>query len=1053
MNEVRCVRNLRDPGVPSPSKSSEDEARHQILMERAKRKSSTSQLGMQRPGIGKQGPLPCFYRYMMAFIFAVDEINNNPNILPNITLGYHATDYCNNANNAIDHTLQILSGPTTTVPNYCCNNHGKLVGFIGNHFTKTSFCIVDMINLYGYTQISFGATDSLFSNKQIYPSFFQTLPSDQTQYLAISKLLKHFSWTWIGVIASDDESGEKQTQELRKVTEALDICIEFIIRLKPDELTKEISLEKSKNTFMSSTSRIVVCSGTVSFSTMYFMELECDEGREKTFIVPASSVIHVILSAEAISSFLGSLVFSPPTKKIPHLKAFLQNISFETRPNDTLLEQILASYFKCSTSHPSLNDLLESYFNIKLHTCKRIIRLGELGRQVYNTDAFGTTYQVYKAVYAIAHALHEMQIYFSKNPNDSYGNNPKQMHKFLRRVRFQDPTGENVYFNEKGEMDAVYDIHNYASVSGKKIVFQKIGRFNASAQEREQLIIGEGGMHWKHGVAPISRCSPDCPSGYRKVFRRGKHKCCFACVQCSEGEISNHTDKGSCQKCQEDQWPNDNDQCEQKIIEYLSYRNDPIALTVSIISTFCFVKTAVILVMFFRYPISCILAKTLQVYMAFKATKPGSVWKHIIGPKMTNCVVFIFSFIPILCNVGSILAFSILLGYMGLLAAVSFIIAFLARNLPDSFNEAKNITFSMLVVCSVWVAFIPAYMGVPVSKCSEDCPAGYQSILTKGIHTCCFECMPCAEGEISNETGKNIDRCIQCPGDQWPNDRNQCVPKAVEYLSYIDDPITLMISVITLFLFVNNSLILGIFIVFRDTPVVKATNQSLSFILLVSIMFSFLCVLLFLGRPIHATCMLRQTSFGIIFSVAISSILAKTIMVYVAFKATKPGSEWRKFIGVKITNCLVFICSFIQVVISIIWLWIAPPFPEKNSDLYVNKILLQCNEGSMLAFSILLGYMGFLTVVSFLVAYLVRNLPDSFNEAKNITFSMLVFCSVWVAFIPAYMSVTGKNTVLVEIFAILSSSVGILACIFFPKCYIIIMRPSCNSKKILFKHT
>ncbi|XP_018422433.1 PREDICTED: vomeronasal type-2 receptor 26-like [Nanorana parkeri] len=339
------------------------------------------------------------------------------------------------------------------------------------------------------------------------------------------------------------------------------------------------------------------------------------------------------------------------------------------------------------------------------------------------------------------------------------------------------------------------------------------------------------------------------------------------------------------------------------------------------------------------------------------------------------------------------------------------------------------------------------YTPVPVSTCSEDCPPGYRSVMKRGIHRCCFECLQCSDGEISNETDKGS--CHKCPEDQWPNDNNKCHPKPVEYLSYQNDTITLLISIISVILFLKTSTILGIFIAFRDTALVRANNQNLSFILLVSIMLGFICVFLFLGRPVHTTCMLRQTSFAIIFSVAISSILAKTIMVYSAFKATKPGSPWRKFIGVKIPNCVVFLCSFFQVLISITWLSYSPPFPERNTHLYVDKIIIQCNEGSAVAFSILLGYMGLLAAVTFIVAFLARSLPDSFNEAKYITFSMLVFCSVWIAFIPAHMSVTGKNTVLVEIFAILSSTVGILGCIFFPKCYIILLRPDLNSKSNL----
>ncbi|XP_077334170.1 vomeronasal type-2 receptor 26-like [Lithobates pipiens] len=317
----------------------------------------------------------------------------------------------------------------------------------------------------------------------------------------------------------------------------------------------------------------------------------------------------------------------------------------------------------------------------------------------------------------------------------------------------------------------------------------------------------------------------------------------------------------------------------------------------------------------------------------------------------------------------------------------------------------------------------------------------------EGIHRCCFDCVQCPEGEVSNETDKAL--CQKCPEDQWPNSYNLCVLKTSEYLSYQTDPITLVIAIISAILFGKTIIIIGIFIVYRDTPIIKANNRNLSFVLLVSIMLSFLGVFLFLDRPLQITCMLRHTFYGVIFSVTISAILAKTAIVYMAFKATKPGSPWRKFIGVKIPISLILICLAFQMLTCIIWLSVSPPFPEKNTDLYPDKIIIQCNEGSTLAFSILLGYTGLLAAVSFTVAFLARNLPDCFNETKYITFSMLVFCSVWITFIPAYMSGMGKNTVLIEIFAIICSTTGILGCIFFPKCYIMLVKPDLNSKSSL----
>ncbi|OCT57453.1 hypothetical protein XELAEV_18003435mg [Xenopus laevis] len=284
----------------------------------------------------------------------------------------------------------------------------------------------------------------------------------------------------------------------------------------------------------------------------------------------------------------------------------------------------------------------------------------------------------------------------------------------------------------------------------------------------------------------------------------------------------------------------------------------------------------------------------------------------------------------------------------------------------------------------------------------------------------------------------------------WPNEkRNQCIPKREDFLSYIN-----MISVIfsfmsTLFFFIIVQ-IMGLFLKYQDTPIVRANNRNLSFLLLVSIKLSFLSVFLFLGRPVDITCMLRNITFGITFSIAVSSLLAKTIMVCVAFKATKPGSSWRKWVGVKLSNSVVLFCSSIQIIICMTWLAISPPFQELDIHTYPGTIIIQCNEGSAIGFYSVIGYMGLLAAVSFVLAFLARTLPDSFNEAKYITFSMLLFCSVWITMIPAYLSTKGKNTVCVEIFAILTSSAGLLACIFLPKCYIILYRPEINTKNSLF---
>eukprot|EP00079_Xenopus_tropicalis_P032593 XP_017946364.1 PREDICTED: vomeronasal type-2 receptor 26-like [Xenopus tropicalis] len=340
---------------------------------------------------------------------------------------------------------------------------------------------------------------------------------------------------------------------------------------------------------------------------------------------------------------------------------------------------------------------------------------------------------------------------------------------------------------------------------------------------------------------------------------------------------------------------------------------------------------------------------------------------------------------------------------------------------------------------------------IPRAQCSASCPPGFRKAPRRGSQTCCYDCVPCSEGEISNIT--DSERCIRCPDMEWPNEEKiKCFAKMEEFLSYTDHVISMIFSSISVLFFLITLLVLVVFISNHDTPIVRANNRSLSFLLLVSIKLSFLSVFLFLGRPVDITCMLRIITFGITFSIAVSSLLAKTIMVCVAFKATKPGSSWRKWLGVKLSNSVVLFCSSIQIIICMTWLAISPPFQELDIHTSPGTIIIQCNEGSAIGFYSVIGYMGLLAAVSYVLAFLARSLPDSFNEAKYITFSMLLFCSVWITMIPAYLSTKGKNTVCVEIFAILTSSAGLLASIFLPKCYTILLRLDVNTKISLFRN-
>ncbi|XP_066430851.1 vomeronasal type-2 receptor 26-like [Eleutherodactylus coqui] len=764
-----------------------------------------------------------------AFLFAIYNINQNPDILPNITLGYHLYETCSDGQLAIRYVLHLLSGPNKMIPNYSCTGRGQLAGVIGDRHSSTTILAAQLLGLYGYPQISYGTSDPSLSDRLLYPHVFRMVQNIHIHNIVITKLLEHFGWTWVGIIVMDNETGENELQVLTKYMKERGICAAFIITIREGNYDK--ILQALKNPQVS----IIIMCGIYSADILDLLQYSVFIFLDNTLIF-SPSWISINLKGLNVGQlvFNGSLAvkFSSPFLGLEDfLKMYMKYNDLNQEPSYwTFVNYIVKTY--------DTNSFISDYDLNKEHNYTQNYTVPNLRDSLIS----GVVPRLYSAVEILAKALHEMFLFIK----DKYEENSitgfilyrQKLQRYIQMMASSpDSMRPSYYFNEQGEAVHPYKIINWL-YTGDAIQEVEVGNFTPWAVSGEKLHINQQSITWKHtkGVRriPVSRCSDQCSPGSRKKKRQIIHICCYDCVPCAEGEISNITDAESCNKCKNDEWPNEKrDRCLPKVLEFISYQNDTMAAVFSCVSVF-------------------------------------------------GCLVTGFIF--------------------------------------------------------------------------------------------------------------------------------------------------------------------GIFIFYQDTPIVKANNRNLSYLLLISIILSFLSIFLFLGCPSDVTCRLRETSFGIFFSVAISSILAKTVMVCVAFKSTKPGSPWRKWLSVKLPYTIVLLCSSIQVVICVFWLCISPPFQNLDTQSYPGKIIIQCNGGSDICFYSMLGYMGLLAAVSFFLAFMVRTLPDSFNEAKYITFSMLLFCSVWIFMIPAYLSTRGKYMVAVEIFAVIVSNAGLLGCVFLPKCFIILFKSEMNRK-------
>ncbi|KAM4788977.1 metabotropic glutamate receptor 5 isoform 3-T3 [Cyanocitta cristata] len=324
------------------------------------------------------------------------------------------------------------------------------------------------------------------------------------------------------------------------------------------------------------------------------------------------------------------------------------------------------------------------------------------------------------------------------------------------------------------------------------------------------------------------------------------------------------------------------------------------------------------------------------------------------------------------------------------------------------------------------------------SVCSEPCEKGQIKVIRKGEVSCCWTCTPCKENEyVSDEY-----TCKACQLGSWPNeDLTGCDLIPVQYLRWGDpEPIAAVVFaclglLATLFVTV-------IFIMYRDTPVVKSSSRELCYIILAGICLGYLCTFCLIAKPQQIYCYLQRIGIGLSPAMSYSALVTKTnrIARILAGSKKKICTKKPRFMSACAQLVIAFILICIQLGI-IVALFIMEPPDIMHDYPSIREVYLICNTTN-LGVVTPLGYNGLLILSCTFYAFKTRNVPANFNEAKYIAFTMYTTCIIWLAFVPIYF---GSNYKIITMcFSVSLSATVALGCMFVPKVYIILAKPERN---------
>ncbi|CAG5104224.1 Similar to Grm4: Metabotropic glutamate receptor 4 (Mus musculus) [Cotesia congregata] len=716
-----------------------------------------------------------------AMLFTVQQINQNPRILPGIKLGVLAFDSCDNPNHALQQALNFVKGfiahvneyhdtefqcSDGSVPRFLGGGFDKVVSVLAAQSSSVTLQVASMLRLFGVPQISYMATSPSLSSKEKYPHFFRTVPSDMNQAHAMLEILKRFEWTYVSVVYSDTEYGNHGYETLVSLANNYSICFSAPQRIDKEHFVAE-DYDNVIRTITNKTQVRVVVLFAEKTTTLRVLEAARRLGVGTRFVWIGSDAWPSTNHRDLHSSgnynrdqetvvLEGALAVQPLSRHLGGFDDYFTNLTLSHAEVNPWFQELWQEYHKCDKD--TLDGCDDPSMKMKYRTA-------------YKQQRF--IHFVRDAVYAVAHALHNLQV-------EACGKNfigicdrmrhidGETLSKYLSTVTFKDEAGNPFRFVNKVDGPPRYSILNFQREDDGTYRWHVVGNYTQTNGEKSVLFVDETKLKYRNEnesgakFFPRSACSSPCQHNQVAV-REKQDACCWHCQDC--GSYQFKADEHRCQDCEKGKKPtSDRKSCElveEEFIDYSSpwavgamavascgilatifvlsvlwiYSDTPIikasgrelsslllvGTLISFLMTFAIVaepnvETCAItrFGVGFCYTLcyAALVTKTNRIHRIFNKKCHSPHKPKYTSPKSQIVITGLITSVEVFINALwlYIVPSSILYSYPSRDTRIRICSGLDDEKCPDGFNETKHIAFTNYTTLILWLAFVPLYL-------------------------------------------------------------------------------------------------------------------------------------------------------------------------------------------------------------------------------------------------------------------------------------------------------------------------------------------------------